>query len=149
MPDPCIVDAEICRVPTTTVWQVAARLANGSSINLFSYDPDKVSFIPEEFVGLTTKDASDLYAKKLLNQQNSALRIMILPSSDEPKDFRLVISPANLADWQASAKVEEIITCCWNNQDELADSNFESKILPSLLAAGFSIPNTFKGPSWD
>jgi len=64
---PRIVSATIGPIPVE-VWdplpEVTATFTDGSVRRLFSYFPDEVSFLPQEFVGMTEDEARALKAKK-------------------------------------------------------------------------------------
>lgn len=44
--------------------EVHVTFEDGTSKTLFSYYPDEISFIPEEFLGLTENEARNLYSQK-------------------------------------------------------------------------------------
>jgi hypothetical protein len=64
---PRIVSVVISAIPRE-VWEplpiVTATFDDGSTRELFSYLPDEISFLPDEFVGLTEDEARALKAKK-------------------------------------------------------------------------------------
>ena len=44
--------------------EVEVTFENGTSKTLFSYYPDELTFLPEEFSGLTEEEARALYTQK-------------------------------------------------------------------------------------
>ena len=44
--------------------EITASFTDGTVKRLFSYFPDEISFLPEEFVGMTEQEAKALKAKK-------------------------------------------------------------------------------------
>lgn len=62
-----ITDCHITKMPESLfdpMPQVIVTMEDGSEFNLFSYYPDEISFQPEEFIGLTRKEALDFFHKK-------------------------------------------------------------------------------------
>jgi hypothetical protein len=62
-----ILKAQISPLPKTLfdpMPEVKVTFEDGQSKTLFSYYPDEISFSPEEFVGLTEKEARALYTQK-------------------------------------------------------------------------------------
>lgn len=67
MKRPRIVSATISKMPddiSDPLPQVTATFDDGSVKTLFTYFPDEISFLPNEFVGLTEEEAKALKAKK-------------------------------------------------------------------------------------
>jgi hypothetical protein len=64
---PRIVSATISPIPVE-VWdplpEVTATFTDGTVRRLFSYFPDEISFLPQEFVGMTEDEARALKSKK-------------------------------------------------------------------------------------
>jgi hypothetical protein len=44
--------------------EVIATFEDGSTKTLFSFYPDEISFVTHEFIGLTEKEAYDLFQRK-------------------------------------------------------------------------------------
>jgi len=62
-----IVSADVGKMPekmTDRISEVTVSLEDGSQTVLFSYYPDELTFLPEEFVGLTVEEGKDLRRAK-------------------------------------------------------------------------------------
>ena len=62
-----IIAARITKMPQSLfdpMPQVIAEFEDGTIKSLFSYYPDEISFTASEFIGLTEKEAHDLFHKK-------------------------------------------------------------------------------------
>ena len=62
-----IVSADVGEMPekmTDPMPEVSVLLEDGSKTVLFTYYPDELTFLPEEFVGLTVEQGKDLKRTK-------------------------------------------------------------------------------------
>lgn len=62
-----IINARITKMPENLfdpMPQVIAEFEDGTIKTLFTFYPDEISFTPNEFIGLTEKEAHDLFHKK-------------------------------------------------------------------------------------
>ena len=62
-----IVSADVGKMPvkmTDPMPEVSAVLEDGSKTVLFKYYPDELTFLPEEFIGLTVEEGKELKRAK-------------------------------------------------------------------------------------
>ena len=62
-----IVSADVGKMPekmTDRMPEVTVSLEDGSKTVLFEYYPDELTFLPEEFIGLTVEQGKDLKRTK-------------------------------------------------------------------------------------
>jgi len=62
-----IVSADVGKMPekmTDPMPEVTVSLEDGSRTVLFEYYPDELTFLPEEFIGLTVEQGKDLKRTK-------------------------------------------------------------------------------------
>lgn len=67
MPEPKIVSADVGRMPRflgDPMPEVTVTFDDGTTKTLFDYYPDEIRFTPDEFVGLTEREARDLRHRK-------------------------------------------------------------------------------------
>jgi len=67
MNEPKIIKCSISAMPKTMfdpMPQVSVDLEGGGCATLFEYYPDEINFTPNEFIGLTVKEAHALKTKK-------------------------------------------------------------------------------------
>ncbi len=66
-------EKELAPKPTVIkAWKVSSRyqvsmmaeMSDGSEVNLFSYYPDEISFQPSEVMGMTKREAGQLFSRK-------------------------------------------------------------------------------------